>query len=162
MHLWNMNLSFYREKLLSLSLDIPILLNNGIWWYAAIYAAVIIIVHDGLQSLIMFRDLCVHTHIHTHACGGRKDATGRATISEVNLGSDRGSAGAGAFRNRRRTEWSRQGGQERGEGAKGSGGRALHAPLTRRCHRYLLLKLSYPLIHARLNAYNFGYDYRAP
>lgn len=49
-----------------------------------------------------------------------------------------------------------------GKGAKGSGGRALHAPLTRRCHRYLLLKLSYPLIHARLNAYNFGYDYRAP
>lgn len=82
----------------------------------AIYAAVIIIVHDGLQSLIMFQDLCVHTQIYTHACGGRKDATGRATISEVNLGSDRGSAGAGAFRNRRRTEWRRQGGTRAGSG----------------------------------------------
>lgn len=51
------------------------------------------------------------------------------------------------------------------EGRKGSRGKragALHAPLTRRCHRYLLLKLSYPLIHAQLNAYNFGYDYKAP
>lgn len=31
---------------------------------SAIYAAVIIIVHDGLQSLVMFRDLRVHTHTH--------------------------------------------------------------------------------------------------
>ena len=55
------------------------------------------------SSLVVFWDLRVHTHTythtytHTHACGGRKDATGRATISEVNLGSDRGNAGAGAF-----------------------------------------------------------------
>lgn len=108
----------------------------------------------------------MHTRIHVHACvfGGRKDATGRATISEVNLGSDRGRVvqvqvplETGDERN-----GAIEGGGERRGGAKGSGGRALHAPLTRRCHRYLLLKLSYPLIHARLNAYNFGYDYRAP
>lgn len=90
--------------------------------------------------------------------GGRKDGQVRRPVSEVNLSSDRGSEGAGASRNRRRTvgTW---------EGRKGSRGKragALHAPLTRRCHRYLLLKLSYPLIHAQLNAYNFGYDYKAP
>lgn len=93
--------------------------------------------------------------------GGEKKG---ATVSPVNLGTDRGGAGAGAP-------------VETGDapGAGGRGGRGegkrrqsgpretpLHAPLTRRCHRYLLLKLSYPLIHARLNAYNFGYDYRAP
>lgn len=61
---------------------------------------------------------CTRTHTHTHACGGRKDATGRATISEVNLGSDRGNAGAGAFRNRRRNGTGKGDKRERGEGCK--------------------------------------------
>lgn len=77
--------------------------------------AVIIIVHDGLQSIVVFRDLRVCTRMRS----GRKDAEKGDCISEVNLGCDRGSAGAGAplETGDERTECGK-----RGEGARGGGG----------------------------------------
>ena len=64
----------------------------------AIYTTIIVIVHDGLQSIVG-----IHMHMYNMTAQRKEGYQEGRPVSEVNLSSDRGSEGAGASRNRRRT-----------------------------------------------------------
>jgi len=66
----------------------------------ATYTTVIVIVHDGLQPIVSG---FTRARVYNMTARRKEGCQEGRPVSEVNLSSDRGGEGAGASRNRRRT-----------------------------------------------------------